>query len=249
MDYIKFGNGDKNFVIIPGLSIHSVLGFEDAIRHAYESFTEDYTVYVFDRARKIKEGYTIREMANDTAMAMKQLEIKNADIFGASQGGMIGLYLAIDHPELVSHMILASTLARTNPISAEVIGQWIAFAKKKDEKNLLESFANKVYSEATLAACKDQIIEANQGITDEEYERFIILANACNTFDCYEELYKIKAQVMVIAAKGDRVTTVEGARELVKELDCASYEYDDTYGHGVYDEAGDFVERCKEFLL
>lgn len=248
MDYIKFGNGTKKLVILPGLSVHSVLKFEASIKQAYHIFMEEYTVYVFDRAREIEEGYSIRDMSNDTAMAMKELGLEDADVFGASQGGMMGLCLAIDHPNLVNHLIVASSLARTNKAASKVIDQWIDFAKKKDEKSLLESFACKVYSEATLVACKDDIIKANRGISDEEYQRFIILARACKTFDCYAELTKIKAAVMVIGAKGDQVTTVEGSKEIAKALGCTSYLYDETYGHGVYDEASDFVERCKAFL-
>ena len=50
MDYIVFGSGEKSFIILPGLAIHSVMGSADAIAAAYADFTDDYTVYVFDRA-------------------------------------------------------------------------------------------------------------------------------------------------------------------------------------------------------
>ena len=106
MKHITFGNGKKNLVIIPGLSIHSVMGLRDMIEQAYQVFTDEYTVYVFDREENIAEGYTVREMAADTAKAMKALHIEKADVFGASQGGMIAMYLAIDHPKLVHSLIL-----------------------------------------------------------------------------------------------------------------------------------------------
>ena len=63
MDYIKFGSGKKTFVILPGLSIHSVMGLADAVATAYQDFTKDYTVYLFDRAKNLHEGYTIRDIA------------------------------------------------------------------------------------------------------------------------------------------------------------------------------------------
>ena len=98
MDHIVFGHGEKSFVILPGLSMHSVMGAADAIAEAYKDFCEEYTVYVFDRAKNIHDGYTVRNMAEDTAKAMRRLNIEKADVFGASQGGMIAMYLAIDHP-------------------------------------------------------------------------------------------------------------------------------------------------------
>ena len=44
MDYCTFGKGDRIFVIIPGLSVQSVMGSKDAIEKAYELFGDDFTV-------------------------------------------------------------------------------------------------------------------------------------------------------------------------------------------------------------
>lgn len=248
MDYIAFGSGERAFVILPGLSIHSVMGSAEALEAAFAEYTEDYTVYVFDRAKNLTEGYTVRDMANDTALAMQELGIQDADIFGASQGGMMALYLAIDHPELVHKMVLASTLSKPNATSDEVIGNWIALAQARDENGLLESFADKVYSEATLEAYRDVLISANTGITEEEYERFIILASACAIYDCTDALAEIQCPVLVIGADGDQVTTAQAGRELAEALNCESFFYGAEYGHGVYDEAPDFRQRMLDFL-
>ena len=248
MDYAVFGSGEKSFVILPGMSIHSVMGSADAIAEAYKDFSEEYTVYVFDRAKDIEEGYTIENMAEDTAAAMKALNIADADVFGASQGGMIAMYLAIDYPELVHKMILGSTLAKPNETCSKVIEEWIQLAEEKDEVKLLESFADNVYSEATLAAYRETLISSNLGISDEEYQRFIIMAEACESFDCYDELSDIQCPVLVIGSEGDHVVTAEGSKQIAEAIGCEIYLYDDSYGHGVYDEAPDYKQRCLDFL-
>ncbi len=248
MDYIVFGNGKKCFVILPGLSIHSVMGAADVIAEAYADFTEEYTVYVFDRAKDIEKGYTIRDMAEDTAAAMQSLHIENADVFGASQGGMIAMYLAIDHPELVHALILGSTLSKTNDTFEHVIEEWVNLAEKKDEIGLLESFADNVYSEATLESYRDSLISSNRGISDEEYSRFVILASACESFDCYDELSSIRCPVLVLGSEGDSVVTSEGSKQIAEALNCELYLYDESYAHGVYDEAADYKQRCLNFL-
>ena len=111
MKHFKFGSGNKNFVILPGLSVHGIMSFADGIAEAYAEFSKEYTVYVFDRTDDITDGCTIKSMSDGTAEAMRALNIENADIFGASQGGMIAMLLAAEHPELVGKLILASTLA------------------------------------------------------------------------------------------------------------------------------------------
>ena len=248
MDYIAFGSGKRAYVILPGLSVHSVMGSAEAIEDAYKDFTEEYTVYVFDRAKDIQEGYTVRDMAADTAAAMKALNIEDADIFGASQGGMIALYLAIDHPELVHKMILGSTLAKPNDTFNRVIDEWIQLAEDKNERGLLESFADNVYSEATLNAYRETLISANLGITDAEYRRFIILAKACKTYDCCDALSDVQCPVLAIGSEGDRVVTAEGSVQIAEAIGCELYLYDASYGHGVYDEAPDYKQRCLDFL-
>ena len=248
MDYIVFGNGDKNFVILPGLSVHSVTGSADAIADAYKEFSEKYTVYVFDRAKNIHKGYSVKDMAKDTAAAMKVLNIETADIFGASQGGMIAMYLAVDYPALVNKMILGSTLARPNDVFVRVIEEWLSLAEIRNEVRLLESFADNVYSEATLKAYRKMLISSNRGISDEEYRRFSILTEACRDFDCCDKLSDIKCPVLAIGSEGDRVATAEGTKEIAKALGCEMYLYDGSFGHGVYDEASDYKQRCMAFL-
>lgn len=248
MDYTVFGNGSKTFVIIPGLSIHSVMSSAEAIAAAYQDFTADYTVYVFERPKKLREGMTNKDIAEETTAAMKTLGIESADIFGASQGGMIAMEIAINHPDMINKLILGSTLAKQNDTFQQVIEQWILLAEKKDEPALLENFADNVYSEATLAAYRDVLVSSNRGITDEEYERFIIQAKACTGFDCYDELPAIKCPVLVLGAEGDYVTTAEGSKQIADALQCEYYLYGEEYGHGVYDEAQDYRERCLKFL-
>lgn len=248
MQYIVFGHGEKTFVILPGLSIHSVMGLADAVSESYKDFATEYTVYLFDRPTSLEEGYTIKDLARDTALAMKALGIKNADIFGASQGGMISLCLVIYYPELCNKVILGSTLSRTNDTFVEVVKEWIELAKEQNEDKLLENFIERVYSKDTVEKYKNVLIESNKGITNEEYERFIILASSCLNFNVYDDLKNIKAQVLVLGCEGDNVVTCDGSLEIANSIDCETYIYPAIYGHGVYDEAPDYKTRMLEFL-
>lgn len=63
MDYCRFGCGKGNIVIIPGLSVQSVMPSAQAIAQAYKILTDDYTLYVFDRRKDNPESYCIADMA------------------------------------------------------------------------------------------------------------------------------------------------------------------------------------------
>lgn len=249
MEYITFGSGEKDFVIIPGLSLHSVMGLEDAVKSAYQIFAEDYTVYLFDRPKQLKTGITIRELAGETAAAMRELDIDKACVLGVSQGGMIAQYIAIDYPELIGKLVLGSTLSKPNATLETIGHKWLQLAEQRNERALIESFIDVVYSKKTLVEYREALITSNLGITEEEYERFIILAKSCLAFDCCEELTKIQCPVLVIGSEGDRVVTAAASRETASALSCQLYIYDESFGHGVYDEAPDYKQRCKDFFM
>ena len=96
LKYFSFGNGSKVMVILPGLSVQSVMGSAAAIRSQYKIFKDDYTVYVLDRRENPPADYSMEDMARDTACALKELGLRDIYIFGASQGGMLAMLIAIE---------------------------------------------------------------------------------------------------------------------------------------------------------
>ena len=47
MKFFRFGNGEKTMVIIPGLSVQSVMGLASSIRRDYEVMEKDFTVFLW----------------------------------------------------------------------------------------------------------------------------------------------------------------------------------------------------------
>lgn len=246
MDYFTFGSGKRNMVIIPGLSLKSVMLSADAIRESYSVFSDEYTVYVFDRARDIKAGYSISDMADDTAYTMNELGISNAYIFGASQGGMIALTIAIKYPNLVQKLVVGSSALRLNDIAKSNLEEWISLANSRDVIALNHSIFTKLYSKDLLDSFGDALLELEKDGTDGEMERFAILASACSGYDIYDDLGKIQCDSMVIGAKNDMVLTGEASVEIADKMGCSLYMYDG--GHAVYDEAPDYKERIYKFF-
>lgn len=158
MKYARFGEGQKHFIMIPGLSIKEVTPSAPAVAAAYEAFAKEYTVWLFDRRLNAPEDYSIAAMSDDTAQVIKELGIENADFFGASQGGMICQYIAINYPKLVHKLVLGSTLCRPCRQSVEVINGWIDAALACDGRRLVADSISRIYSKATLDAYRDAII-------------------------------------------------------------------------------------------
>lgn len=246
MDYFSFGVGKRNMVIIPGLSLKSVMLSADAIADAYSMFCEDYTVYVFDRARYLEAHYTVYDMADDLAFAMQELDIDNAYIFGASQGGMIAQVIAIKYPQLVAKMVVGSSTSRINDVARNNFDTWMALARQKNAVALNHNIFTLLYSKEMLDSLGDMLSELEKDGTAEEMERFEILTNACNGFDVFDDLVQIECKTLVIGANNDRVLTPQASVEMAKRLNCGLYMYDGD--HAVYDEAPDYKNRIYDFF-
>lgn len=54
---------------------------------------------------------TCEQMADDTAALLKQLQIRDADVFGYSMGGIVALAVALRHPELVRKLAILGSCA------------------------------------------------------------------------------------------------------------------------------------------
>lgn len=248
MQYFRFGNPEgKPYVILPGLSLKSVMGAADAVAGAYALLAEDYDMYLFDRITEYPDDYDIYGMAEDTIAAFEQLGLKDISVMGVSQGGMIAQIIAVQKPELISHLILCSTSPYIASGNSEAFAEWKAFAEKKDAAGLVESFGRYVYTPEFFEQFKDAILAQAEGVTDEEFRNFLISLNGMKDFDIRNQLGAVICPAFVLGAGEDRVLGVQASRDLMDLLHCDGYIYEGK-GHGVYDEAPDYLSHVKEFL-
>ncbi len=251
MDYFRFGRGERTLVILPGLSVQSVMGAADAIAEAYRSVEERFTVYVFDRRKDLPPVYSVRDMARDTAAAFRALGLRDVCLFGASQGGMIALVLAVEYPELVGRMVLGSSSAHVRDEQFGVIEKWIDLARRGDRAGLYLSFGEEIYPPAVFSQYRDALLAAADSVTDEDLRRFVILAEGTRGFDVTGELSRIRCPVLAVGVFEDRVldsdATMEIAERLDERADFRLYMYVG-FGHAAFDTAPDYRERLLRFF-
>ena len=252
MDYFSFGNGERTCVILPGLSIQSVMGAAEAVEAEYQVFSRDFTVYLFDRRRDLPPVYRVEDMAEDTAEAMRTLGLKDIYLFGASQGGMIALVIAERYPDLVRRMVLGSTSARVGKDRFRTLENWIRLAREKDGPGLCLDFGREIYPPAVFDQYRAALLEAGKGVTDAEMDRFVILAEGIRGFQAVETLDQIACPVLAIGVFEDRVldsdATMEIAEKLDRRADFRLYMYIG-YGHAAFDTAPDYRDRVHRFFM
>ena len=247
LNYIAFGRGQKNLIIIQGLNVRDLKGAGASLALMYRIFAKEYRVYLFDRRATVNKGLSNWDLAQDIYCAMGELNINSADVFGVSQGGMIAMALALTHPECVTKLVLGVTASRTNETLKNFINKCVDCANRKDYITINKDTFTLMYSEKYLKKYKLFIPLMARLVKPKDFNRFAILASAILDFNCYDRLNEIKCPVLVLGADKDKITTGPAAKEIAEKLGCDFHMYSE-YGHAAYEEAGDFNGRIYKFL-
>lgn len=238
LPYFDFGNGEKAFILLPGASMTSILDSEDGVRNLFAPYAADYRIYVFDVPQDLDSITGIDRLADIIADAAAALGIKEADVYGASMGGMIAQELAVRHPALVRTLTLASSMSRNNELSKKVISGW---ANISNPEELAKEVNTHVYSEAFYNAYSEVFHTLESSATADGVKRLHNLTRMIKDFSVYDELDQIKCPVYLFAGDNDNTLGVEASVEIAEKLGCSITIYEG-YSHAVYDELSGFYD-------
>jgi len=249
-DYIRFGTGKKNLIMLPGLGdgLRTTKGTALPMALYYRCLAKDYTVYMLSRKSKLSRGATTRDMARDLKDAMKEIGIEKASLMGVSMGGMIAQHFAADYPEMVEKLVLVVTCARENPVLLESLEEWVGCARRNDHTALMDSNVRRIYSEGYYRKNKWMVPITGKLTKPKSYDRFFVQAEACRSHDAWESLPRISAPTLVIGGEQDHSLGGDASREIASRIPRAVLKMYPQWGHGLYEEAKDFLPVVTEFL-
>jgi pimeloyl-ACP methyl ester carboxylesterase len=137
----------------------------------------------------IDRSFTLEQMADDTDALLRHLGIDSADFFGYSTGGSVALATAIQYPERVDKLVLASTIYNAEGYYPEIMAglrQSTAEAMPEIMREMYEQVAPRPQDWATLVTKSVAAVATFQGWQP-------------------EELRAIRAPTLIMAGDGDIV--------------------------------------------
>jgi pimeloyl-ACP methyl ester carboxylesterase len=196
--YAIYGEGP------PLIMLHGGLANSDYFANQIPAFAEDYAVIVMDsrghgRSSRDARPYSYGLMASDVVALMDYLKIPKASIVGWSDGGIIGLEMAMNYPERVDKLFAFG--ANTN----------VAGLKPNIDKN-------PVFSKYIERAGKEY---ARLSKTPSEYEAFVNqISQMWATQPDYkpEQLAKINARVVISDGEHDEAIRPEHNVAMTKAI-------------------------------
>src|SRR5262245_405420 len=120
MYYAVYGKGD------PILLIHGGLGHADIWANQVRDLMTDHTVIVADsrghgRSTRNEQPYSYDLMASDYLALLDYLKIQKVYLVGWSDGGIIGLDIAMSHPERLSKLFAQAANVTVDGVKPDVM--------------------------------------------------------------------------------------------------------------------------------
>lgn len=120
MYYAEYGEGD------PILFIHGGLGNADVWGYQIADFAKDHLVIVADsrghgRSTRSQQPFGYDLMTSDYVALLDYLKIGKVTLVGWSDGGIIGIDMAMKHPEKLTRVIAQAANVTTDGVKADVM--------------------------------------------------------------------------------------------------------------------------------
>ena len=250
MEYATFGSGDRNLIVLPGLSdgLATVKGKALLLAKPYLPVLEEFTVTMFSRINDMPEGYSMRDMAEDQWKVLDAMGIRTCSVLGVSQGGMIAQCLAASRPERMEKLILAVTAPRANDLVKDCVTRWMEDARRGDHRQLMIDTAEDSYSPERLKKYRKMYPLLGAVGRPRSYDRFFANGSAILSFDIEKDLERITCPTLILGGEEDRIVGAEASRELHARIPGSELFLYPGLGHAAYEEAPDFYSRVFEFL-
>jgi pimeloyl-ACP methyl ester carboxylesterase len=188
------------------------LGWDHSLwRGVMGTFADRYRVIAGDtrghgRSSKPVGPYTIPLFTADWAGALKRLGVDRACIVGFSQGGMVAQRLAVDNPEMIAALVLASTACRSDPAAKDKLEERIRLGQAVGPVASARLAAATVFSKGFMAARPDAIEEFVRWRADMEQEPLVHATRAAYGFDVADQLQDARVPTLVIYGEEDVLT-------------------------------------------
>jgi pimeloyl-ACP methyl ester carboxylesterase len=172
-----------------------------------------------------------------------------------SGGGRISLWLCVDHPELVSRLVLAAVAAETSPQSpmAARMAAWVELAEAGRWAEFFARMAVQMRpagDDDPGAGADSFEVAARLQPRPATPERFIgeLKATLDPSSFVTERLVEIGVPALVLAGGGDQIVPLAASRLVAERIPGARLEVDPACGHTVRSSFRGYEQLVEEFL-
>ena len=203
----------------------------------------------FGRSAYDGRGWSARRYADLLKNLLDELGVDAAHLVGLSMGGVIAQQFALDHPERVRHLVLASTFARLRPSNLSELGYFLSRAVLVHTLGLPVQaglVARRVFPDPGQDALRAMLIDSITGADPRAYRAVM---RALGTFNSLPRLKDLRIPVLVATGAEDSTVSPAAQSRLADAIPGARQVVFANAGHALsIDQADAFNRELLAFL-
>ncbi|ORV96450.1 alpha/beta fold hydrolase [Mycobacterium kyorinense] len=201
-----------------------------------------------------ESGYTTAQLATDMAALVEHLGLGPMHVVGASTGGAIGQYMALDHPHTVRSLTVVASFARFDPFVKREFEVRRKMAADWDRHALQSGYALFLFSPKytrehpeAVTAWIERTAAQPTGPGDREIALKRIDMIACH--DTYSRLGDVRQPTLVVCGEQDFCTPSELSKEIARAVPDSELVIVPDCGHLVeHEKAEEFFGIVSDFI-
>jgi aminoacrylate hydrolase len=222
----------------PVLLVSGLGGLASYWRDQIPAFSREFCVVAHDQrgvgqSDHVPMSYTVEKMAEDVVALMDALGIPRAHVVGHSTGGAIAQVIALDHPDRVGAIVIASSWPKPDAYFRRQFTMRREILRGLGPTAYVQNASLWLYPHAWIAANNEMLRgqEAQLVASFPPLEIMLSRLDAIMAFDRSRELGKIKAPSLVIGAADDNVTPAYYSEKLARAIPNAELKLFASGGH------------------
>ena len=120
-------------------------------------------------------------------------------------------------------------------------------AQRDDYRAIMLDSAECSYSEKRAKSAQLEYKVLGNFGKPKSFARFFTQAESCITHDTYDQLDRITCPTLVIGGTDDKIVTAQASVEIAERIPGSELYLYEGLGHGLYEEAPDFLQRLVSF--
>lgn len=197
---------------------------------------------------KPESGYTVDDYAADVAAFMEAVGIERAALVGDSSGGLIAQRVALDHPQLISHLVLIG--APTTLVNNEAVMEWREMVRALEDpippgfvREFLEGITHHTVPEEFLERAVSESLKVPARVWRDYWEGVAL------TTDDTARLGEIRAPTLILWGENDTLLPREEQEWRAAEIPNATLRAYPETGHLAHWARPEWVVRDIELFL
>ena len=243
LHYLQRGSGEPLLLIMGMSGTHLSWG-----EPFLEALARDFEVTIFDnrgvgKSSRVEPGYSIADLADDTAALIDALGHESMHVTGISMGGMIAQELALRHGEKIRTLTLGCTYSggEGSALTRPETFQRLAGGWQSGDRELALRTGWEVNVSAAFASDEDAYQAFKKAALDLPVPVPVIMGQlqAIGAHDTAARLGDVSVPTLVIHGTDDEMLPVDNAHLIAERIPAARLEIMEGVGHLFFVEEPD----------